>query len=218
MQKGAEAVHATNPNLLVILSGLKYDRDLSFLHKNPVQLSFSKKLMFELHWYGFSDGTAWETGNPNQVCRKIVEENMNRAGFLLDKGYPLFISEFGVEMKGTNVNDNRFLNCFMGWAAEHDVDWAYWAVAGSYYLREGVVGYDESYGIYNWDWSGIRNQSMLQRISALQYPFRGTLSFTRLESYCILLRFQDINTLVAVVWIKIDPSHETQVEVNVRLN
>ncbi|KAK6160346.1 hypothetical protein DH2020_003727 [Rehmannia glutinosa] len=173
MQKGAEAVHAANPNLLVILSGLKFDRDLSFLVNKPVSLSFSNKLVFELHWYGFSDGQAWETGNPNQVCGQIVNETMRKAGFLLDQGYPLFLSEFGVDMRGNNVNDNRYFNCFMGWAAELDVEWALWALTGSYYIREGIVGHDETYGVYNWNWCDIRNQSILQKISALQYPFRG---------------------------------------------
>ncbi|XP_047969012.1 glycosyl hydrolase 5 family protein-like [Salvia hispanica] len=173
MQKGAEAVHAANPNVLVILSGLNYDRDLSFLLKKPVSLSFSNKLVFELHWYGFSDGEAWENGNLNQVCGARVGETMRKAGFLLDQGYPLFLSEFGVDMRGTNVNDNRYLNCFMGWAAELDLDWALWVLTGSYYLREGVVGFDETYGVYNWNWCGVRNQTILHKISALQYPFKG---------------------------------------------
>ncbi|XP_042057195.1 glycosyl hydrolase 5 family protein-like isoform X2 [Salvia splendens] len=173
MQKGAEAVHAANPNVLVILSGLNYDRDLSFLLKKPVSLSFSNKLVFELHWYGFSDGEAWENGNLNQVCGERVGETMRKAGFLLDQGYPLFLSEFGVDMRGTNVNDNRYLNCFMGWAAELDLDWALWVLTGSYYLREGVVGFDETYGVYNWNWCGVRNQTILHKISALQYPFKG---------------------------------------------
>ncbi|KAG8366004.1 hypothetical protein BUALT_Bualt17G0031000 [Buddleja alternifolia] len=173
MQKGAEVVHAANPDILVILSGLKYDRDLSFLQNQPVTLSFSNKLVFELHWYGFSDGQAWASGNPNQVCGQVVSDTMRKAGFLLDQGYPLFLSEFGLDMRGTNVNDNRYFNCFMGWAAELDVDWALWALTGSYYLREGVVGLDEVYGVYNWNWCEIRNQTTLQKISALQYPFRG---------------------------------------------
>ncbi|KAG6383510.1 hypothetical protein SASPL_156737 [Salvia splendens] len=173
MQKGAEAVHAANPNVLVILSGLNYDRDLSFLLKKPVSLSFLNKLVFELHWYGFSDGEAWENGNLNQVCGDRVGETMKKAGFLLDQGYPLFLSEFGVDMRGTNVNDNRYLNCFMGWAAELDLDWALWVLTGSYYLRQGVVGFDETYGVYNWNWCGARNQTILHKISALQYPFKG---------------------------------------------
>lgn len=173
MLLGAEAVHATNPDVLVILSGLNYDKDFTFLQNRPVKLSFSGKLVFEIHWYAFSDGQAWASENPNQVCAQVVTNTMRRSGFLLDQGYPLLVSEFGVDLRGTNVNDNRYLNCFLGWAAELDLDWAYWTLVGSYYLREGVVGMNEYYGIYNWNWSEIRNASILQRISAIQAPHRG---------------------------------------------
>ncbi|KAJ4710974.1 Cellulase (Glycosyl hydrolase family 5) [Melia azedarach] len=173
MQLGAEAVHAANPDVLVILSGLSYDKDLSFIRNQPVKLTFTGKLVFEVHWYGFSDGQAWANGNPNQVCGTVVDNMMRLSGFLLEKGWPLFVSEFGVDMRGINVNDNRYLNCFFGVAAELDLDWALWTLVGSYYLREGVIGLNEYYGLFNWNWCEIRNSSFLQRISSLQSPFRG---------------------------------------------
>ncbi|KAE9454163.1 hypothetical protein C3L33_13939, partial [Rhododendron williamsianum] len=174
MQKGAEAVHAANPNVLVILSGLSYAKDLSFLLQRPVNLTFAGKLVFEVHWYSFSDAYAWGTGNPNQVCAQIVGNLMRRAGFVVDQlGYPLFVSEFGVDQRGVSVNDNRYLDCFMAVAAEMDWEWALWTLAGSYYLREGGIGSDETYGILNWNWCEARNSSFLDRISAIQSPFRG---------------------------------------------
>ncbi|KAK8522530.1 hypothetical protein V6N13_115497 [Hibiscus sabdariffa] len=173
MQKGAEAVHSANPDVLVILSGLSYDRDLSFIQNRPVNLTFSEKLVFEAHWYGFSDGQAWVTGNPNQVCGRVARDMMRTSGYLVDQGYPLFISEFGIDERGTNVNDNRYLNCFLGVAAELDLDWALWTLVGSYYLREGVIGLNEYYGTMDYNWCQTRNSSFLQRISALQSSFRG---------------------------------------------
>nr|XP_043640072.1 glycosyl hydrolase 5 family protein-like [Erigeron canadensis] len=173
MQKCAESVHQANPNVLVILSGLNYDLDLSFLKSNPISLSFNKKLVFEIHWYGFSDGNDWIMGNSNEVCGRVIDSMTNRATFLLDQGYPLFISEWGVDQSGTNENDNRYLNCFLGWAAEHDLDWALWTIVGSYYYREGVAGWDESYGVLNWNWKEPRNSSFLEKISPLQSPFQG---------------------------------------------
>lgn len=173
MQRGAEAVHSANPDVLVILSGLQYDTDLAFLSSRMVNLTFSGKLVFEVHWYGFSDGSAWVSGNPNQVCGMVAGNVMRKAGFLLEKGWPLFVSEFGVDQRGTNVNDNRYLNCFLAVAAELDWDWALWTLVGSYYLREGVVGLDETYGVLNRDWTEIRNSSVLQKISAIQQPFQG---------------------------------------------
>jgi len=49
MVKGAEAIHATNPYVLVILFGLNFDKDLSFIQEQPVSLTFKGKLLYELH-------------------------------------------------------------------------------------------------------------------------------------------------------------------------
>lgn len=173
MQKGAEAVHFANPTLLIILSGLDYDKALSFLHFKQVELSFTGKIVFELHWYGFSDGGDWQNGNPNDVCRMVLDTQMWKAVFLLDKGWPLFLSEFGVDQSGTNIADNHFLSCFISVAAELDFDWALWALQGSYYIREGQLAYDETYGVLSWDWCNARSTDFLQKIAALQSPFQG---------------------------------------------
>ncbi|XP_026450237.1 glycosyl hydrolase 5 family protein-like [Papaver somniferum] len=125
MQQGAEAVHAANPNILVILSGLNFDADLSFLAKQPVNLTFTGKLVCEVHLYAFTNSHDWENGNVNQVCGNVMNNWMRRAGFLLEQGVaPLFLSEFGMDQRGTDVNDNRYFNCMMGVAAELDLDWA----------------------------------------------------------------------------------------------
>lgn len=173
MVQGAEAIHAANPNVLVILSGLNYDKDLSFIAKRPVNLTFKGKLVFEAHWYGFTDGQAWVSGNPNQVCGQVAANMKRMSLYLVDQGWPLFLSEYGIDLRGGNMNDNRYLNCFIAVAAELDFDWALWTLVGSYYFRQGVIGMEEYYGVLNWDWSQVRNASFLHRIASLQLPFRG---------------------------------------------
>ncbi|KAK4780771.1 hypothetical protein SAY87_016877 [Trapa incisa] len=174
MEQGAEAVHSENPNVLVILSGMSFDKDFSFLHNRPVNISFSNKLVFELHWYSFSNGNAWKTGDSNKLCGQITASMMDSAGFLAkEKGYPIFVSEFGVDMAGKNVGDNKFLSCFMAAAAEQDWDYAVWALPGSYYFRQGTKDMDESYGLMNHNWTAVRNITTLKRINALRLPFRG---------------------------------------------
>ncbi|KAM6562372.1 hypothetical protein CsatB_022370 [Cannabis sativa] len=173
MQKGAEAVHSANPHVLVIISGLNYDTHLSFLRNRPFELTFSGKLVFEVHWYSFVDSKAWESENANKVCG-LVGNNMEReSGFLVKKGFPLFFSEFGVDQRGTNENDNRYLNCALAVAAELDLDWALWTLGGSYYYREGVVGLNEYYAVLNYNFDGIRNATLLHKIISLTYSFQG---------------------------------------------
>ncbi|XP_020246733.1 uncharacterized protein LOC109824525, partial [Asparagus officinalis] len=172
MQMGAEAVHGANPDILVILSGLSFSTDLSFLSTQKVQLTFTDKLVHELHWYSFTDGRAWDR-NVNDACASITSSVMNRAGFILNQGLPLFLSEWGVDQRGENGKDNRYLGCMMAVAAELDVDWSLWGLQGSYYLREGVVDMEEMYGVLSSDWERPRNPRFLQRIASLQSPFQG---------------------------------------------
>ncbi|XP_031401378.1 glycosyl hydrolase 5 family protein-like isoform X2 [Punica granatum] len=174
MQQGAEAVHTTNPNVLVILSGLNYDTDLSFLQNRSIHVSFARKLVFEVHWYSFSDGRRWTAGNLNDLCGNISSRVMARAGFLARKNLsPLFLSEFGVDGRGTNAGDNRYLPCILAMAATEDWDFAIWALQGSYYLREGVMDMEEFYGLLDDNWSNVRNLTLLTRLSSLQIPYRG---------------------------------------------
>ncbi|KAK4785074.1 hypothetical protein SAY86_001763 [Trapa natans] len=127
MQQGAETVHAANPNVLVILSGLDYDKDLSFIHKRPVNVSFSGK------------------GNFNDACGWISASVMDKAGFIADeRRAPMFVSEFGINAQRGDVNDDRYINCFMAMAPDQDWDFAVWGLQGSYYFREGVIGMEVS--------------------------------------------------------------------------
>ncbi|XP_047064097.1 glycosyl hydrolase 5 family protein-like [Lolium rigidum] len=173
MQRGAEAVHAANPRVLVILSGLSFDNDLAFLASRQVTLSFARKAAFEVHWYSFSNGQEWAAGNPNEVCARIGASVSRRALYLLDQGWPVILSEFGVDNRGGNVNDNRYYGCAAAVAADLDLDWALWTLQGSYYLREGVLDLDEVYGVLDRAWSGPRNATALRRVQALQRPLRG---------------------------------------------
>ncbi|KAI3880990.1 hypothetical protein MKW92_035576 [Papaver armeniacum] len=157
MQQGDEAVHVANPNVLVILSGLNFDADLSFFAKQPVNLTFTGKLLYEVH---FTNSHDWENGNVNHVCGNIMNNWMRRAGFLLEQGVaPLFLSEFGIDQRG--VNDNGYLNCLMGVAAEFDLDWALWSLVGNY------------------------NSSFMERISSIQAPLQGP-GISKINQYEII--------------------------------
>ncbi|TVU15557.1 hypothetical protein EJB05_39082, partial [Eragrostis curvula] len=173
MQRGAEAVHAANPRALVILSGLSFDNDLAFINSRPLNLSFTGKAAFEVHWYSFSNTQEWASGNANQACARTSGGVSRKALYLLDKGWPVILSEFGVDNRGGNRNDNRYWGCVAAVAADMDLDWALWTLQGSYYLREGVLDLDEVYGVLDRAWAKPRNETALRRVQALQRPFRG---------------------------------------------
>jgi hypothetical protein len=175
MQRGAEAVHAANPRVLVILSGLNFDNDLAFIKSRPVKLSFTGKAAFEVHWYSFSNTQDWATGNANDACARLTASVNRRALYLLQlhKGCPVILSEFGVDNRGVSDNDNRYWGCVAAATADADLDWALWTLQGSYYLRQGVQDHDEVYGVLDRTWSRPRNETALRRVQALQRPLRG---------------------------------------------
>lgn len=87
-------------------------------------------------------------------------------GFVLEQDHqsvgPLFLSEFGVGMQGgdhsgLNEDDYNYLTCLVGYMEANDADWAHWAVQGSYYIREGNVDVDETWGALDNSWSDWRN-------------------------------------------------------------
>ncbi|CAF3881155.1 unnamed protein product [Rotaria magnacalcarata] len=53
-----EAISFVNPRLLIVISGLNYDLNLSFIRSLPVQnlvpISIRKKIVYEAHWYSWS--------------------------------------------------------------------------------------------------------------------------------------------------------------------
>ncbi|CAD6260505.1 unnamed protein product [Miscanthus lutarioriparius] len=192
MQRGAEAVHAANPRVLVILSGLQFDNDLAFLNSRPVNLSFTGKVAFEVHWYSFSNSPEWSSSNANQACARITTGITRRAFYLLDKGWPVILGEFGVDNRGVNTNDNRYYGCAAATAADLDLDWALWAL--------------------------LRNATALRRVQALQRPLRGpglaeaapyTVLFHPVSGMCVVVRRRS-PTLTQPLELGLGPCNETE--------
>ncbi|MCD7450298.1 hypothetical protein HAX54_005140 [Datura stramonium] len=181
VEKGAKTIHRANPNLLLIISGLSYDLDFTFLKQKPLNLlNMRNKIVYEIHRYAFTEGQSNLFLNQplNKVCDTIKEEIMNKSGFLLKgkNAAPLFVSEFGGDQRGTNQADNMFMGCFLSFLAELDLDWAVWALQGSYYTREGVPGMEEMYGMFNYPWNSLRSPEYHAKLQLIQQKLQDPKS------------------------------------------
>ncbi|KAK4389230.1 Glycosyl hydrolase 5 family protein [Sesamum angolense] len=145
MEQGARTIQKANPRLLVIIPGLHYDLSFTYLKK-----AITIKLQEQI------SGIHWQAG--------FLSEGQNAA--------PLFVSEFGVKQVGEDRAGSLFLRCFLGYLAEMDLDWGVWALQGSYYLKHGVHGPDETYGMLDFNWSSVRNPQFLQRLHLIQHQIR----------------------------------------------
>ncbi|MCO5600039.1 hypothetical protein L7F22_054147 [Adiantum nelumboides] len=180
MSLGAKAVNEANPKLIIIMSGLHFATDLRFLPKNHfANLPFQDKLVYEMHWYTSSYGINFAKGNLNKVCAIATSSIMKCGAYMLSPSTngsftaPLFVSEFGIDQRGANKGQNRFVNCFFAFMASTDLDWAYWPLQGNYYVRNGHEGDEEFYGILNSQWSAPRNISLLAKLQAMQQPWQS---------------------------------------------
>lgn len=181
MSQGAKLIHQINPNALVVVSGLGYDTDLSFMKNKSLGFNLDNKLVFEAHLYSFTNnmGGSWTSKPLNTFCANVNQGFEDRAGFLVrgQNPVPLFVSEFGIDQTGANEGQNRFLSCFFSYLTENDFDWGLWALQGSYYYREGVKNAEETFGVLNSNFTQAKNPKFHQRFQLMQTKLQGT-SFT----------------------------------------
>ncbi|XP_051151274.1 glycosyl hydrolase 5 family protein-like [Andrographis paniculata] len=180
VKKGTNAIHKYNPNLLVLVSGLDFDLSFSFLKKTPLKLSLRNKLVYEFHRYAFSAGQKgmWLKKRFTKACEGLNDEIERLVGFLGEgqNAAPLFVTEFGADLEDLGTAESLFLDCFMGYLAEHDLDWGIWALQGGYYFKKGIRNPNETFGLLNNDWSAIRNPSFSQKLEFIQQQLRDPKS------------------------------------------
>lgn len=179
IQKGTTAVHLANADVLVIVSGLSFETNLSFLkqQKLNIAMNLNKKLVYEAHWYAFGDPPEKWVFQTNEFCADVTQLFMNQTGYLLTgkSPTPVFLSEFGKDQTGKSEAENRYFTCLMAFLAERDIDWALWGLQGSYMIRQGQIEWEEIYGLYDFSWDNIRNSSMLQNLQLVQQIIQGTI-------------------------------------------
>lgn len=170
MEEGARRIHKVNPKFLIIISGLNFDLSLGFLKTTPLKLNIKNKLVYELHRYAFSGGSQLWLNQPfNEACGKVTRQIYREGGFLTEgeNAAPLFITEFGINQAEMGRVDSSFLDCFLGYLAGSDLDWSIWALQGSYYIRKGQRGFEETFGMLDSNWSSIRNPGFHGRLHPL---------------------------------------------------
>lgn len=165
VKEGANAVNAANPDVLVILSGLNYDTTMQPVVRgqalSPGSGTFSKddfagyadKLVIELHNY---QSSATSCADLSGSIYNAGAQAMNPDESSTVNVFPVLLTEFGFAMDGSTYK-NVYSTCLAEWLPENTAGWMIWVVVGSYYVRSGTQDYDESWGLYNHDWSAWRD-------------------------------------------------------------
>lgn len=177
MTKGAQTVHQENPDVVIIISGLSNDNDMSFLRNKPMNITFKEKLAYEVHSYTMSgEHKDWSKQSANYLCGKVHNELNYHATFLItgSNPVPLLMTEYGTSISPSIGESNgRWLSCILTYLAVNDMGWAWWGLQGSYYLREGNVNAGESYGLLDFQWQKLSYPDFPNRFHLVVQTLQG---------------------------------------------
>lgn len=176
MVDASNIVNAANPNILVFLSGLNFDTTLQPIPGADdlgngqkfrlTDFKYANKLVLELHNYqnsatscGDIEGGLWNNG-----FRATSGDVVNRM--------PVVLTEFGYSNAGSDYN-SVYASCLRTLMPQWQTGWMVWALGGSYYIRSGIQDYEETWGLFNHDWTAWRNADA---IAALKGMVTSTLA------------------------------------------
>ncbi|PHH79522.1 hypothetical protein CDD82_2343 [Ophiocordyceps australis] len=164
MPIAGKLVHDANPDALVIVGGINGGTDLSPVRSRRRKLDtadWAHKRVWEAHSYSFT-----LTNIGVGICPLQRASYGSLFGFVLKQFRPytgpLFLSEFGVGLtggshSGLSGQDYRYLKCLVKYMESNDADWALWAIQGSYYIRNGNIDRNETWGALDYEWKDWRN-------------------------------------------------------------
>lgn len=182
VSQAAEAVHDVNPDVLIVAGGLSSATDLNFLGDNKALDTehFPGKLVYEFHWYKWNrlaKGSDFNNASEPEACSNTQNNVHIDNGFVVDQGTPLLLAEFGINLVSVSYAENRFLDCVLDYLRRVDLDWAFWALQGSYYLRNGKEDVDEEFGLLGSTWRNWRNPRVIARLQyGIQNSTQGSYS------------------------------------------
>lgn len=148
MLPAATAVHAANPNALIIFSGLNYDTDLGPVVRGEAlsngqafqidSVPYSNRIVLELHQYEWGATSC-----------QVMKDGLWRNGFSGMGGarfdVPVWLTEWGMDQT-VSASQSVYAQCVKQMLPEWKAGWFQWEIGGSYYIRSGTVDYEETWG------------------------------------------------------------------------
>jgi hypothetical protein len=155
MTDAASAVHTANPDILIYFSGLESDFNIEPAVGGSTLLDpgftfsvasypWAKKFVFEMHEY--DEGISKSCVLYEEALLSFGFDATTKSGPGANRA-PLVISEWGHnESDASNAYQSAYSTCLTGFMESRQLGWMLWVLAGSYYIREGIQDYDETYG------------------------------------------------------------------------
>lgn len=182
IKQGTDAIHKADPELLIFLSGLNFDTTMTPVVRGTALTpgsetfdladfdGYADKLVLELHNYdnGATDCAALQGGLHNNGYQAMSPDDAATANV-----FPVLLTEFGFNQNATEWQ-RTYATCLADYMVTLKSGWFIWVLAGSYYVRDGVQDYEETWGLLNHDWSDWRSTDYVE--GGLIPLIRGTAS------------------------------------------
>lgn len=145
-----------------IRDGYRLDPIIFNLDDHP----WADKVFYELHMYSMSEDQ--DTDDCDIIKAQLYRNGFNALGIekpaacdIIDdcpdavREVPVVMTEFGWAQDETLLNDT-LMNCIKDFSIENHVSWAVWSLAGSYRIRSGGQGVDDTWALLNYEWDDWR--------------------------------------------------------------
>lgn len=176
--RAGSAILHVNPQLLVFVGGMSYQKDLRGVYHLPVKLSIPNRLVYAAHGYSWT-----YPGLPNTY--EALKAELGRLwGYIAepDKPYtaPVWISEFGTFNDCRKESCSRWWPDFVRYLSEGDFDWAVWQGDGTNSRSSGLADQGHvfntatNYGLLSPDWRRpAQTGELMAALKTIQHPSLG---------------------------------------------
>lgn len=171
--QAGDAILTVNPNLLIIVGGLSYGKDLTGVFRLPVRLKHADKLVYSAHSYSWS-----YPGLPDTY--KALHDQLGKDwGFIVEENQPytapVWVSEFGTFSDCHKDSCANWWPDFLQYLSQGDFDWAVWHADGTW-SRDDVHPFHgpTNYGVLAADWkTPAADGELLTALKTIQAPSTG---------------------------------------------
>lgn len=171
VKNGSKAINSANPDVLIFLSGINGDVDLStIVNGEPLEPSnrtftrsdfagYENKLVLELHSYNI----VFSVDNCPLYNENLFDNGYSAVRDNATNRFPVMMTEFGFTNDATTWKNDTYAQCVQAFLRDQvpDQGWMIWVISGSYYIRQGKQDYDETWGLLNHDWSDWRSPEFI---------------------------------------------------------
>ena len=166
-ERGAKAVLAGNPRLLIMVESPDYSTNFTGFDKLPVKLPVPHRLVYSPHAY-------YDQGHTFATYEEMKQAYDARVGFLLraEPAVPLWVGEFGTcQDLNCDANSDWFRLLIRLLQENSQLGWSYWALNGTQSSgRSRKYDAVETYGLLSPDYKSIAAPKIIELFRSIETP------------------------------------------------